>query len=270
MMPEHVARSRFRTWIVDLDGTLYSPIPLKMAMAAELAMFGRQHISLIRHFRRAHELIRSSASAGECDDDLAVGRALLPVHDSFIRRTLLPVGDCEVTDGRARVPVLQPATPFDRQLSTAADAAHVELSSAKQVIDEWMIQRPRKWVRLFRRRWLLREIARFRLAGGRTAIVSDYPAEAKLQALGAADLFDAVVANGESNGPSHLKPDPDGIHIAMSQLDAQPHETLMIGDRDDCDGEAAKRAGISFGNIRSGRFNGMNSRIGREAGAGAV
>lgn len=222
MMPEQLAKSRFRVWIVDLDGTLYSPIPLKLAMAAELAMFGHKHIAFIRHFRRAHEAIRNSASAEDCAE---LGR-----------------------------------TPFERQLEMAATKAQVELPFARGIVNEWMIQRPCKWVRMFRRHWLLNEIAQFRSRGGRTAIVSDYPADAKLNALQATDLFDAVVSNGESNAPTQLKPDPQGIQLAMNQLDAESYETLMIGDRDDCDGEAAHRAGISFWNVRSGRFSGLNAR----------
>jgi hypothetical protein len=74
-----------------------------------------------------------------------------------------------------------------------------------------MITRPAKWLRPLRRQRLLDQISAFRATGGRTAIVSDYPASVKLRALGADHLFDAVVANGEPDGPRRLKPYPDGM-----------------------------------------------------------
>jgi HAD superfamily hydrolase (TIGR01549 family) len=109
-----------------------------------------------------------------------------------------------------------------------------------------MVARPAKWLRLARRGALLGELARFRAGGGRTALVSDYPAEAKLAALGARELFDAVVASGEPGGPDRLKPAPDGYLCAARALGVAPAECLVIGDRDDADGVAARRAGMAF------------------------
>ena len=106
-----------------------------------------------------------------------------------------------------------------------------------------MIDRPGKWLRRFRRRPLLAAIERFRTNGGRTAIVSDYPARHKLAALQAVKLFDSVVASGEAGGPSELKPRPDGFLLAARQLQLSPADCLVIGDRHDADGEAARCAG---------------------------
>ncbi len=40
-----------RALIVDLDGTLYHPLPVKLAMAAELGLFGWRAVPLLREFR---------------------------------------------------------------------------------------------------------------------------------------------------------------------------------------------------------------------------
>ena len=102
----------------------------------------------------------------------------------------------------------------------------------------------------FRRQALLAEIEAFRGAGGRTALVSDYPAKRKLEALGASSLFDAVVASGEPGGPRRLKPHPDGLLRAAAALEVEPSVCLVIGDREDADGEAARAAGMAFRRIR--------------------
>lgn len=139
---------------------------------------------------------------------------------------------------------------YARQLELAASACGLEPTELAGRIEEWMIRRPGKWLRLFRRRRLLAEISRFRSRGGVAALVSDYPARQKLRAMHALRLFDAVVANGELPSPPRLKPWPDGYLLAAHELGVAPRECLVIGDRRDLDGEAARRAGMDFRWIR--------------------
>jgi len=195
--------SEYRAWLVDLDGTLYVPLYVKLAMGLELTLLGSSKMAAIRAFRHQHEQIRG-----------------------------LP----EVLD----------PSPFEAQLERAASAAGLEHEALRSIVAEWMVQRPGKWIRRFRRRALLDEIARFRAAGGRTAIVSDYPANSKLRALKAEGLFDCVVSNGEPSGPPRLKPWPDGYLLAAERLGIPASDCLVIGDREDADGRAAERAGMSF------------------------
>jgi HAD superfamily hydrolase (TIGR01549 family) len=140
-------------------------------------------------------------------------------------------------------------SPFETQLSRTAEGLGLAVPVVRARVESWMVERPGKWIRMFRRSALLDEIARFRETGGRTAIVSDYPARRKLQALGSVDLFDVVVANGEPNGPRRLKPDPDGYLRAARSLGIDPTRCLVIGDRDDADGEAARAAKMQFRRI---------------------
>jgi putative hydrolase of the HAD superfamily len=137
-------------------------------------------------------------------------------------------------------------SPFSTQLARTADGLGLDVSIVQRRVESWMVERPGKWIRMFRRTPLLDEIASFRERGGRTALVSDYPARRKLEALGSVDLFDVVVANGEPNGPRRLKPDPDGYLRAAKSLGIDPARCLVIGDRDDADGEAARAAHMQF------------------------
>lgn len=151
---------------------------------------------------------------------------------------------------RLRKELVDPVdSPYEEQLQRAARRLDLDPLVVQSTIECWMIRRPRKWVRLFRRRRLLADIAAFRQQGGRTALVSDYPAGQKLIALGAAALFETVVANGETDGPRRLKPWPDGYLLAAERLGIPPGQCLVLGDRESVDGEAARRAGMLFRKI---------------------
>jgi HAD superfamily hydrolase (TIGR01549 family) len=139
--------------------------------------------------------------------------------------------------------------PFRLQLDRTAELLGESAERIETRVRHWMIERPAKWLTLFRRRALLREIAAFRAAGGRTALVSDYPARQKLEALGATGLFEVVVASGEPDGPRRLKPHPGGFLLAAAVLGVEPADCLVIGDRADADGLAASAAGMAFRQI---------------------
>jgi HAD superfamily hydrolase (TIGR01549 family) len=136
--------------------------------------------------------------------------------------------------------------PFRLQLERTAAALGESPAAVEALVQAWMIERPGKWLSLFRRRALLEEIRAFRAAGGRTALVSDYPARKKLAALGAAPLFEVIVASGEPEGPQRLKPHPNGVLRAAKALGVDPARCLVIGDRADADGAAAQTAGMAF------------------------
>jgi HAD superfamily hydrolase (TIGR01549 family) len=199
-----------RAWLVDLDGTLYDPRPLKVLMAVELLLLGTTKVRAIRAFRAEHERLREE--------------------------------EVETESG-----------PFRLQLERAAARLGRSPEDLEGVVREWMVRRPGRWLPRLRNRSLLAEIAAHREAGGRAALVSDYPALEKLRALGAEALFEVVVASGEPGGPRRLKPCPDGYLAAAERLGVAPADCLVIGDRDDADGEAARRAGMAFRLVRGRR-----------------
>jgi HAD superfamily hydrolase (TIGR01509 family) len=202
------ATTRYAAWLVDLDGTLYRHTPVKLAMAAELLLFGWSSIKTLRSFRHAHEALRADA-----------GLSLT-------------------------------TSPFEQQLELASRELGRERVAVERTVREWMFERPLKWVGRAKRKPLLDALASYRAQGGKTALVSDYPASGKLGALGATALFDLVVSNGEPGGPSRLKPNPEGYLSAASRLGIAPERCLVIGDRDDADGAAARAAGMGLCLIR--------------------
>jgi putative hydrolase of the HAD superfamily len=180
-------------------------------MATELVVAGRGAIAVVSEFRRQHELARTTPEAHVVAPD---------------------------------------QSPYEAQLARTATVLGVGVAEVERTVGEWMQERPAKWLKVFRRRSLLVELARFRAAGGKTALVSDYPARRKLEALGAVPLFDVVVANGESAAVRALKPDPAGYREAARRLGVSPAECVIIGDRADADGAAARALGIHFRRVR--------------------
>ncbi len=199
----------YAAWLVDFDGTLYRPTPLKILMAFELAVGGIGAIAVVREFRRQHEALRDSAS--------------------------------ELQELREQWP-----SPYDQQLQLTSRALGYPVERVRAVVEEWMRERPQKWLRYLARRGLVREIQRYAAGGGRLGLVSDYPVADKLSALACGVQFDVVVAHGEERCPTHLKPHPSGYLAAARALGVEPQACLVIGDREDADGEAARRAGMGF------------------------
>jgi FMN phosphatase YigB (HAD superfamily) len=136
--------------------------------------------------------------------------------------------------------------PYAMQIERTARHFGMEPAAVRALIEEWMILRPAKYISRFKRRRLIADIGRFRAAGGAVVVVSDYPARAKLDAIGLLNGVDGIVANGETDGLIRLKPSPDGYLRAAAMVQAQPSECLVVGDRRDLDGEAARAAGMEF------------------------
>jgi HAD superfamily hydrolase (TIGR01549 family) len=111
-----------------------------------------------------------------------------------------------------------------------------------------MFRRPAKWIYVFRRRSLIRELHKFRARGGRVAIVSDYPAKHKLESLALSQVVEAVIASGES-ATYQLKPRGDAYAAAAQLLGVDPRDCLVVGDRNDTDGVAARHANMDFRRI---------------------
>ncbi len=77
-----------------------------------------------------------------------------------------------------------------------------------------------------------------RRSGRTVGVLSDYPAAAKLSALG---LAASHVVSAADVGI--MKPSPDGLLEVIARAGATPATTVLIGDRVERDGEAARAAG---------------------------
>jgi phosphoglycolate phosphatase/putative hydrolase of the HAD superfamily len=79
--------------------------------------------------------------------------------------------------------------------------------------------------------------------GLRLAVLSDYPAAAKLKALGLDQPFDLVLS-AQDPSVGVFKPNPRGLLAIAEQFGLRPEECLYIGDRPEVDAAAATAAGM--------------------------
>jgi putative hydrolase of the HAD superfamily len=144
------------------------------------------------------------------------------------RRLREELGDLE-TDGFD--PVL-----VERTAAATSTSAEV----VRALVAKWMEQRPLVYLERCRYPALVELFDALRQRRIKVGVLSDYPVEAKLETLGL--KADHVVWAGEP-AVGILKPHPRGLQHLMAQAGADPSRTMMIGDRAERDGEAARRAG---------------------------
>lgn len=120
------------------------------------------------------------------------------------------------------------------------------------LVHDWMEMRPLRHLERARVAGAAEAFDVVRKSGRRVAVWSDYPVAHKLRALG---LKADLTASATDPEIARLKPDPAGLLWLCGQAGVPPAETLMIGDRIERDGEAARRAGALF-LLRSARRDG--------------
>ena len=196
--------------LFDLDGTLYRQQPLRTKMARDLFFLPFR----LRSMRRARSAIRQI---------YAYRHALETLRTE-------PLGDEEIDLAV-------------RQCEIAALQAHVTPEEIARTANEWLHERPLRYLRSLRREGVSGLLDSLRHAGVRLGVFSDYPVEAKLEALELRNRFE-VTACASDAGIMALKPSPKGLLVACSKLGCEPARTLYVGDRVDVDGEAAQRAGM--------------------------
>jgi phosphoglycolate phosphatase/putative hydrolase of the HAD superfamily len=124
----------------------------------------------------------------------------------------------------------------------------------QRVVKEWMFDRPLKHLPACRFDGVRELFSLLREIGIRIGVFSDYPARDKMDALG---LRADVLVSATDPDVDRLKPDPKGLLLAASRLGVPMGGCLFIGDREDKDGECARRAGMQYLIMKTqGRRNG--------------
>jgi FMN phosphatase YigB (HAD superfamily) len=211
--------------LFDVDGTLYHQGRLRACMALELAA--------------APVTLRSVGSAAAV---VRILRAYRAKQEELRMRASpgAPLANLQVAD-------------------TAAMLAVPE-AEVRDVVSEWMVRRPLKYLPWCRRRGLRRALLDLRRLGVSLGVLSDYPAREKLAALDIADCFDHVLCTTDPE-INALKPDPRGFWRACQLWHLPLEEVLYVGDRPDIDARGARAAGIRCVVIGGGRAEGQIRRL---------
>lgn len=112
-----------------------------------------------------------------------------------------------------------------------------------RVIHRWIYCEPLKYLGKYKYPGLDILMDEIRKKGMLIVIFSDYPAIEKLRALKIP--YDYAFCTTDKN-IDRLKPDSKGLLMIMKACDVLPNECLFIGDRDDRDGECARRVGMPY------------------------
>jgi len=115
-------------------------------------------------------------------------------------------------------------------------------AEVRALVSEWIDRRPLPLLRRCRYPGVAELFAELRAAGRAIGVLSDYPAQAKLDAL---DLEADFVVSATDAGIEILKPASRGLNHLMTLAGVGAEDTVMIGDRADRDGEMGRRAGVT-------------------------
>jgi HAD superfamily hydrolase (TIGR01549 family) len=129
------------------------------------------------------------------------------------------------------------------QIDAAAAASGLPVAEVEQLVADWMMRRPLKYLQFCRAAGLDRLLDVLARAGVHMGVLSDYPAEAKLQALGLAGRFAPVLCATDPEIDA-FKPNPRGYFRACEIWGVSPPEVLFVGDRADVDAAGAAAAGM--------------------------
>lgn len=114
------------------------------------------------------------------------------------------------------------------------------------VIKRWIYENPLSAVAATKYDKVISLINKLREDNKTVVVLSDYPTEDKLTAMGV--TVDAQYSTTDER-IGELKPSPKGLQVVMGDFCAAPEDTVMIGDRDEKDGASAKSAGCDYINV---------------------
>ena len=131
-----------------------------------------------------------------------------------------------------------------RLYSKVADDMGINASRVRDVIREWMFEKPMDVVGECRDEALIEVIRRLISDGKRVCIYSDYPTEDKCRAVGLMDDIPQYYCGKDDI--KTLKPNPSALFYIMNAYpDIHVNSAVMVGDRADRDKACADNAGMA-------------------------
>jgi FMN phosphatase YigB (HAD superfamily) len=129
------------------------------------------------------------------------------------------------------------------QFRLTCENTGVDYDAVVECVTRWMEQEPLAFLPRCIQPGLLEFLQACKTRGLRLGALSDYPAQAKLEALGIGDFFD-VVLTAQDHDIDVFKPNPRGLLVAIDRLGSVPSDSLYVGDRLDVDAPTADAAGV--------------------------
>lgn len=198
--------NNFKAVLFDLDGTLYSSRKMQLTMLIVIFLHILSHPTDLKILRIIHVFRKER-------------------------------------EKRAGEKYVAPQFLEDIQYTWAADVLGIKPGEVREVISKWMYEIPLKYLPKTMFTSVFDILQKLDHAGIKYAVVSDYPAQEKLQAM---HITMPVVVAATDHEVNALKPCPRGFLYAAQQLDVMLQDCLVVGDRYDRDGSAALAAGMQY------------------------
>jgi putative hydrolase of the HAD superfamily len=131
----------------------------------------------------------------------------------------------------------------NRQYADVAHELGMGIEDVRHIVKDWIFEKPLKHVAQCAYPGVKDLFFVLKQKGYKIGIFSDYPCHAKLKALG---LFADVMVCATEKEIDRFKPDPKGLLYTAEKLGMSAMNCFFIGDRDDNDGECARRAGMPY------------------------
>jgi len=119
----------------------------------------------------------------------------------------------------------------------------VSVKRVEACVANWIMSHPLQYLKSVQFPGILEFCRSLEAASIKLAAFSDYPAEEKLKVLGFPNMLTVCSVDKEVNC---LKPDPKGLLFAARKLSVPVDACLLIGDRDNRDGECARRIDMPY------------------------
>jgi putative hydrolase of the HAD superfamily len=134
----------YRALVLDMDGTLYRQLPVRLCMALSLLVYYCVHPGKVKELLALKEFrkLRERGSFTESEDF------------------------------------------EEQQYRYISERSGLDTGAVKRLVSYWMLERPLKYIRRFRNRKLLSRVEALRKKGALVIVYSDYPVTDKLKAVG--------------------------------------------------------------------------------------
>ncbi|MGI9146798.1 MAG: HAD family hydrolase [Chloroflexota bacterium] len=210
MVDQAPERTGITAIVFDLDGTLYRQAPLRWSV-------------LVR-------LLRAYATR--------------PLSGVQTLRVLGAYRQAQEQLRRSPVGSVARADLAEEQLRITCDRTRAKPAFVAARVARWMEQEPLALLGRHIQPGLLAFLHAAKARGLLLGVLSDYPAQAKLEALGLHTLFDVILA-AQSPEVGVFKPHPRGLLRTAERLGVNPRQCVYIGDRAEVDAPAALAAGMA-------------------------
>ena len=136
----------------------------------------------------------------------------------------------------------------NRQYRYLANKYHCDIYYIKNVINKWMFIIPKRYIKMFRNKKLIKMMNEMYNLKKRIIIYSDYLIKDKISVL---DVKYHYLFSANDKIIKCMKPDNKGLINIIKTINIAKERILYIGDDDCLDGECAKKTEIDYINVRS-------------------